>query len=68
MDTYTTVQGEAWDEIAMAVYGTEAEMDRLLEANPKLQDLDTLPANTTLTVPDLPEKNVPSSPRAPWDR
>jgi len=68
MRTYTTVQGEAWDEVAVAVYGTETEMPRLLAANPEYQDLDTLPANTTLKVSDLPEENVPSSPKVPWDR
>ena len=68
MDTYTTIQGEAWDEVAVAVYGTEAEMNRLLAANPEHQDSDTLLANTTLKVPALPEGNLPSSPKAPWDQ
>ena len=68
MRTYTTVQGEAWDEVAVAVYGIETEMPRLLVANPEYQDLDTLPANTTLQVPERPGENVPRSPQPPWDR
>ena len=68
MDTYTTIQGEAWDEIAVAVYGTEAEMSRLLSANPQFQGRDRLPANATLQVPELPEGDTPSEPRAPWNR
>jgi len=64
--TFSTVQGQAWDEIAREVYGRESAMDHLLAANPDYQGQLTLPANAELTVPKLPSADTPPTP--PWDR
>jgi len=64
--TFSTIQGQAWDEIAREVYGRESVMDRLLAANPDYRDQLTLPANAELTVPKLPDTGTPPTP--PWDR
>ena len=66
--TFTTIQGQAWDEIAREVYGRESAMDTLLAANPEHSGQLTLPANVELTVPDLPDTDTPQAPTAPWDR
>jgi len=66
--TITSIQGQAWDEIARQTYGTESQMDRLLAANPELATLDTLPGGKEITVPDLPETDRSTGPAAPWSR
>ena len=35
MNPYRTIQGDMWDGIAFKVYGSEAYMNVLLEANPE---------------------------------
>ena len=32
--TYTTVQGDTWDLISFALYGTEKYVGELMESNP----------------------------------
>ncbi len=54
--TYTTMQGQTWDQIAKEVYGNELYADVLMEANPKQLDIFIFSAGTVLTVPEAPEE------------
>lgn len=56
MTTYTTRDNDLLDEVCRAFYGREAgAVEAVLEANPGLADLGpVLPANTKVTLPDLP--------------
>ena len=60
---YVTKQGECWDEVARAVYGSEKHVGILMQNN--MQQLDTVifSAGTVLNTPTLPsdETNLP-----PW--
>lgn len=53
--TYTTVQGDAWDGIAYKLYGDEAYMQVLIEANWPLLDVLVFSSGTEITVPELDE-------------
>jgi phage tail protein X len=54
--TYTTVQGDTWDNIALAVYGDESYAYYLMQQN--YDELDTLVFSdgTVLNTPELPEE------------
>ncbi len=65
--TYTTQEGEAWDEIARKVYGTEKLMHVLLDANPNLRHYLTLPGNTQVVCPEVEIETVPEV-LPPWKR
>lgn len=60
---YTTIHGQAWDQISKEVYGTEMNAGRLMAANPKLLDTFIFPAGVVLETPDIEEQetNLP-----PW--
>lgn len=62
--TYTTVQGDQWDYIAYKVYGDEAGVNALLEANHQYKDIVTFPAGITLIVPEYTKRL--SSILPPW--
>lgn len=61
--SYTTVQGQTWDQIAKEVYGKEKYADVLMEANPKLLDTFIFSAGVVVNTPEIAveEKEVP-----PW--
>ena len=40
MSSRTTIQGQAWDQLAKDVYGKETRLDRLLPEN--VDEMDTL--------------------------
>lgn len=64
--TYTTVQGDTWDIIALKKYGTEKGMHLLLGANPAHRDTVLFSAGIAIIVPDAPaavNENLP-----PWRR
>lgn len=65
MQTYTTQQGQTWDQISKEVYGSELHIRELMESNQKLIDIFVFSAGTVLTVPELTEDttNLP-----PWRR
>lgn len=65
MQTYTTQQGQTWDQISKEVYGSELHIGKLMESNQKLIDIFVFSAGTVLTVPELTEDttNLP-----PWRR
>ena len=52
MKQYRTIQGDMWDGIAFKVYGSEAYMNVLLEANQEYAHYVILSANLILKCPD----------------
>ena len=55
-DTYTTVQGDTWDKIAYDLYGDEAYMRYLVEANWKFLDFLVFPSGIVLNLPEIPDE------------
>lgn len=51
--TYTTKQGQTWDDIALEVYGEEKYADYLMQNNFELLDILIFSAGTTLNTPEL---------------
>lgn len=66
MTTYTTVQGDTWDMIALQKMGSEYYMDRLMNANPKHIDTAVFEAGITLTIPAISIPVADNLP--PWKR
>ena len=66
MTTYTTIQGDMWDLIAYKVYGQEAAMTILLEANKELKDIAVFPQGVKIVCPDYDAKAASILP--PWKR
>lgn len=64
--TYTTVQGDCWDGIAKRLYGTEAAMNVLLEANQDYNDITVFSAGVVLTIPEYEAPRTNLLP--PWRR
>lgn len=50
-NTYTTTQGDMWDLIAKRLYGDEASLNVLLEANQRYANIVVFPAGIVLEVP-----------------
>ena len=72
--TYTTLEDQRWDTIAVAAYGIDYpySYEGILRANPNYLGFSTLPGGVQLTIPVLEEsdltptiteKNLP-----PWKR
>ena len=64
--TYTTIQGDMWDGIAVKVYGDESYMKELLKANPEYGEYYVFPANIRLVLPDIETAVTKILP--PWKR
>ncbi len=64
--TYTTIQGDMWDSIALKVYRSENCMSFLLEANQQYRDIAVFPAGVVLTCPELAPEQSQILP--PWRR
>ena len=62
--SYTTVQGETWDEIAYKVYGGEEYAAFLMANNFPFLDILVFSSGTVLNTPDLPEYTDEELP--PW--
>ena len=62
--TYTTIQGETWDNIALKVYGEERHADFLMQSNFEHLDILVFSAGTVLNTPALPEERDGDLP--PW--
>lgn len=58
---YKTKQGECWDEVAKAVYGSEKYTGYLMQNNLPLLDIAVFSAGTLIKTPDLPadETDIP---------
>lgn len=65
-NTYITVQGDMWDSIAKKVYGSEAGMNKLIEANHQYIDIIVFPAGLTLAIPSWTPPKTDMLP--PWRR
>lgn len=62
--TYTTIQGETWDEIAYKVYGGEEYAAFLMKNNYLYLDVLVFSSGTILKTPELPEEKDDELP--PW--
>ena len=63
--TYTTRQGEMWDEISYNQLGSCRFTEALINANRKYVETFIFPANVELILPDVEEEiKVPKLP--PW--
>jgi hypothetical protein len=67
-DTYTTRQGQAWDQIAKETLGSEKYMHELIMANPVHRYTVFFSAGTVLAVPQIgTDDNTPET-LPPWKR
>lgn len=64
--TYTTIQGDMWDSIAYKVYGKEAYMSKLLEANEELREVAVFPSGVKIICPEADAETSRILP--PWRR
>lgn len=51
-DTYTTISGQTWDQIAYEIYGEERYCSYLMDANRDKLDYFVFPDGIIITVPD----------------
>lgn len=51
-NTYTTISGQTWDQIAFVVYGDEHYCDQLMKANRDKLEYFVFPSGTVLNLPD----------------
>ncbi len=65
-NTYTTIQGDMWDLIAKRLYGDEAALNVLLDANQQYADMVVFPAGVVLEVPEYTAQVTSMLP--PWRR
>jgi phage tail protein X len=67
--TYKTSQGDTLDFICWKFYRQQSgAVEAVLLANPGLADAGpVLPANTTITLPDLPKPATEKQPIRLWD-
>lgn len=58
---YKTKQGECWDEVAKAVYGSEKYTGYLMQNNLPLLDIAVFSAGVIINTPALPveETDIP---------
>lgn len=66
INSYITVQGDAFDLIAKQVYGDEKKMDRLIEANPQHMEVVTFGAGVLLNIPEITADEVQYDALPPW--
>ena len=65
-DTYTTKQGDCWDGIAFAVYGSESHTGWLMEHNYPLLDIYQFDDGAVLSTPPLTEETTQQVNRPVW--
>lgn len=65
-DTAITIQGQAWDQVALERYGSEKQMDILPSANVEEADAIFFGGGIELALPDVRPQAVRSMP--PWER
>jgi phage tail protein X len=65
MSTYTTKQGDMWDQIAANVLGSESYTGDLMRANGKHLEYYTFPAGIVLEIPTVSETDL-ITPAVPW--
>lgn len=60
-DQYVTSQGDTWDSIAYQVYGDEAYMQNLIEANQDYAGVFTFESGILIDLPDVPDESAPDA-------
>ena len=63
---YTTIQGDTWDMIAYKVYGKEACMAKLIEANDDFAHIAVFSSGVKIVCPSLEPQASKILP--PWRR
>lgn len=58
MQTKRTIQGEAWDILAQKEYGSEYDMQTLLEENPACLDTLLFSGNKEVNMPDKQKTTI----------
>ena len=53
--TYTTINGQTWDQIAYEVYGDEHYCDRIMDANRDKLEFFVFPSGIVLNLPENEE-------------
>lgn len=53
--TYTTINGQTWDQIAYEVYGDEHYCDRIMDANRDKLEFFVFPSGIMLNLPEKEE-------------
>lgn len=66
METYTTRQGDCWDSISYAVYGSESFAGWLMENNFRLLDIYQFGDGAEVNTPALPDTVTDRANRPPW--
>lgn len=66
MSTYTTKQGDMWDNIALSHYGSISYVDKLMMANTEHIGTYLFPAGVVLDIPELDVSNIPNDVLPPW--
>ena len=63
MNTYTTVQGQTWDQIAYEVFKNEYMCDKIMDLNRDKLNIFVFPAGVEILLPDKEDtlkQTVPS--------
>ena len=70
MSTYTTKQGDMWDTIALAQYGSISEVDTLMMANTRHIGTYIFPAGIVLDIPEIDENEdeISRADLPPWQQ
>ena len=63
---HKTKQGETWDLISIAEYGTPHKVADLIAANPEYSDTLIFEEGINLKIPQIAEEKIDSLP--PWKR
>lgn len=58
MQIKRTIQGEAWDMLAKKEYGSEYDMQALLETNPAFVDTLLFSGNKEINMPDKAKATI----------
>ncbi len=67
MKTYTTVQGDMWDNIAISQLGGIAYMDALIKANPAYGKVLVFSSGVVLNIPEV-NNRVTAGDLPPWKK
>lgn len=65
-NTAITVQGQAWDQVALTRLGSEKQMNAIVDANKDNLDVLLFEGGITLDIPDVPRIANHSLP--PWEK
>ena len=68
MSTYTTKQGDMWDQIALSQYGSISFMDKLMMANTQHIGTYIFPAGVVLNTPEFDDEEIANVALPPWKR